>query len=68
MDKKLVFEFLDELRESGAVNMFGATPLIVMTFGYDRDTSRKLLADWMNTFSERHPELVKNISTNKGET
>ena len=46
--------FLDELRESGATNMFGAAPYIVEEFGVTRQEARDLLLNWMQTFEERH--------------
>lgn len=49
-----VFRFLDDLRESGATNMFGAGPYIEDAFGYSSKTARYLLTRWMETFSERH--------------
>ena len=50
-----VFEYLDQLRESGATNMFGAGPYIQEQFGVSRKESHALLAKWMSTFSDRHP-------------
>ena len=46
--------YLDELRESGATNMFGATPYVQREFGIDADESGKILQYWMDSFSERH--------------
>jgi hypothetical protein len=51
-----VFEYLDQLRESGATNMFGARPYIVDEFGIDKNEAGQLLQKWMGTFSERHPQ------------
>ena len=48
------FEYLDQLRESGVTNMFGATPYLVEEFGVDRSTARRVLTEWMRSFSERH--------------
>ena len=48
--------FLDELRESGVTNMYGAGPYIMEMFSVDRATAHKMLAVWMLTFSERHPQ------------
>lgn len=45
--------FLDALRDSGVVNMFGATPYIVENFGLDERTARKRLQDWMEGFGKR---------------
>lgn len=55
MDKEMVFEFLDNLRESGAINMFGAGPYVQDTFGLDRWEARDLVVEWMESFSTRHP-------------
>ena len=46
--------FLDELRDSGSTNMFGAAPYIVEEFGVTRQEARDLLLNWMQTFEERH--------------
>ena len=51
-----VFVFLDELRESAVTNMFGAGEYIRFRFpDVTRYESHRLLAKWMETFSERHP-------------
>ena len=55
MNEQEVFEFLDELRESGETNMYGATPYIQKEFGCTRYDAMRLLGKWMDTFSERHP-------------
>lgn len=49
-------EFLDELREDGVTNMFGARPYLAEAFP-DLTTaeSSAVLAYWMKSFSERHP-------------
>jgi hypothetical protein len=57
-----VLQYLDELRESGVTNMFGAGPYLKEEFDIDRATSHKWLAYWMGTFSERHPRPVKEPS------
>lgn len=46
--------FLDELRESGITNMFGAGPYLQETRDLDAHTARKVLVYWMETFSQRH--------------
>ena len=48
------FIFLDELREGGAVNMFGAAPYLAEMFGLSAREAREVLGQWMRTFSERH--------------
>ena len=49
-------EFLDNLRDSGVTNMFGATPYLEEEFPeLDYKQSGKVLSYWMKTFSERYP-------------
>lgn len=55
-NKEEVFAFLDLLRESGETNMYGAGPYVEDTFGCDRRDARKLVIEWMETFSQRHPQ------------
>lgn len=44
------FKYLDCLRESGAVNMYGAGRYLQDAFGLDKSTSVKILSSWMTTF------------------
>ena len=53
------FEYLDQLRESGVTNMFGASPYLVNDFGVDRSTAQRILIEWMRSFDERHPQEEK---------
>lgn len=53
--KKEYLEYLDELRESGVTNMFGAGEYLEAVFGLDRKEARRVLTHWMQTFGERHP-------------
>ena len=46
--------FLDDLRERGVTNMFGAIPYLTAHFeDLGRGDSIKILQHWMDTFSER---------------
>ena len=47
MDKKHYFNFLEDLRDSGATNMFGAAPHLTDVFGLDRQVARDILLEWM---------------------
>ncbi len=47
------FAYLDELRESGVTNMYGACPYLEQAFGLPPKAAREVLAEWMRTFSER---------------
>ena len=48
------FEYLDELRESGVTNMYGAGSYLADEFGLRPRNAREVLGEWMRTFSERH--------------
>jgi hypothetical protein len=50
-----MFDFLDELRESGATNMFGSSPYIMEAFGVGRDEASHVVGRWMKTFSRDVP-------------
>jgi len=47
--------FLDELRGSGEVNMYGAKPYLVDEFCLENREAGNLLTYWMGSFDERHP-------------
>ena len=51
-----VFVYLDNVRESGVTNMYGASPYIREEFGVNRYEANRLLTKWMETFSERHSQ------------
>lgn len=53
-----MLDYLDMVRETGAVNMFGAAPWLVNAFGLSKPGSHDVLAYWMRTYSERHPPQV----------
>lgn len=44
------FQFLDDLRESGATNMFGAASYLMDSFDLDRHQARGILKDWVDSF------------------
>jgi len=50
--RELVYEFLDDLRELGTVNMFGATLDLQEEFGLDRPMAKELLLDWMAQYGK----------------
>jgi len=43
-------EYLDELRDSGETNMFGAGHWLESEFGLTRPVAREILQYWMKTF------------------
>jgi len=51
-----VFEYLDDLRESGETNMYGAGSYLKRDYGFDDAVAKAFLGKWMETFGERHPK------------
>jgi len=45
-------EYLDDLRESGIVNMFGASPYVRDEFDLTKKEAREVLSYWMKTFGK----------------
>lgn len=43
-------DFLNELRDSGETNMFGAGPYVQEEFGVDRREARAIVQKWMAQF------------------
>ena len=43
--------FLEELRDSGQINMFGARPFLQEAFGLTKKNSSEILITWMSEFS-----------------
>jgi hypothetical protein len=57
VDQNEYFEFLDELRESGITNMYGARPYLIADFpDLTEKEAGQILSEWMRTFSDRHPQ------------
>ena len=51
-DQMDYFIFLDNLRESGVVNMFGASEYVSDEFGISKSEARKILTDWMMAYGK----------------
>ncbi len=49
------FQYLDELRDSGVTNIYGAASYLSAEFGLSESRARGILTEWMRTFSDRHP-------------
>lgn len=49
-------DYLDNLRESGITNMFGAGEYVQQAFGVNRQDAKEIVLYWMRTFSERQPQ------------
>ena len=53
------FEYLNTLRDSGIINMFGAIPYLQEAFPelrYDRQRALSILTAWMNNFRKAEKE------------
>jgi hypothetical protein len=44
----VAFAYLNDLRESGTVNMFGAVPYLQGDIGLTKFVAKKVLAEWMS--------------------
>jgi len=42
------FKYLNELRDSGTTNMFGAGPYLQDEFQLNREEARMIILEWMN--------------------
>jgi len=54
MNKEQYFIFLDNIRENGSINMYGAAPYLQEAFQLNRYDAKDILLEWMDTFAERH--------------
>jgi len=53
LDKEQYFEFLNELRESGTTNMFGAGPYLEDEFPeLNRQEAKEVVLEWMRSFDK----------------
>ena len=48
-----IYDYLDDLRESGVTNMYGAGTYLREDFGMDKQHSHKVLGAWMKEFGGR---------------
>ena len=62
MEKQEYFEYLDMLRETGVTNMFGAGPYLQEAFGVNLYEAKKIVLEWMETFTARHQERQEALS------
>ena len=44
-------KYLDDLRDSGVVNMFGAVPYLIAEFGIDKKLAKEALNHWMHQWT-----------------
>jgi hypothetical protein len=46
------YVYLEELRQSGVTNMFGASPYLQEAYGLNRREASKVLVSWMENYNE----------------
>jgi len=46
------FEFLEHLRDSGKINMFGAVPYLAKAFDLDRGEASEIFWEWTRTYGQ----------------
>jgi len=51
LDTTEIFQYLDDLRESGKVNMFGSAAYVQEEFGLGRKDAQRVVNEWMQQFS-----------------
>ena len=64
--EKSMFTFLNDLRDSGITNMFGAGSYLEDEFGLDKREAREVLAKWMRSFEEDKNEIDRDRIFMKG--
>ena len=57
MRKEDLFQVLDDLRESGAINMFGAPRYLMDSFGLAKEEAHAIFLEWTEQFGG--PNSVK---------
>lgn len=43
--------YLEQLRQSGVTNMYGAAPYLMVEFGIEMEEARAIVADWMVNYN-----------------
>ena len=65
-----MFTFLDDLKDSGKTNMFGAAPYLQREFGLEKREAREVLSNWMKSSMSENTyinegDLRKVLSSNR---
>mgnify|MGYP003148047017 CR=1 FL=1 len=47
------FQYLEDLKESGETNMYGAAPHLRREFGLNRKESHDILEEWMGSYKDK---------------
>lgn len=54
--EEMYLAFLDNVRDTGKINMMGAGPYLAEYFNLSHKESSRILQYWMNTYNQRHPK------------
>lgn len=57
-EKENIFDYLEDLRESGQINMFDAAPYVAEAFGINKYQAREILSEWMNNYESMEKRWV----------
>ena len=57
-EKENIFNYLEDLRDSGQINMFGAAPYVAEAFGINKYQAREILSEWMNNYESMEKRWV----------
>lgn len=64
---KEYYIFLEDLRRSGLINMYGATPYLQEAFGLDREESTKYLVKFLKYAEQIQQVLYRDTIRSRGE-
>ena len=59
------FDYLEDLRQSGATNMFGASQYLEAAFRLSRDNARDVLTKWMKYHGDPSKIIKKPVTKEK---
>jgi len=51
--KATMFDYLEELRVSGATNMFGAAPYLAEEFDIEQEDAKQVVVEWVLTAKDK---------------
>jgi len=58
VEKQEVFAFLNDVRESGQINVFEGGKYVQEMFGVNRNEARDLVIEWMQTYGKTVNERI----------
>lgn len=66
-DEQKMFDFLEDLRQSGDTNMVGAGPYVREAFGLDRAEANAVVSKWMKLHDDPARHAIGPASKTKTE-